>query len=839
MGKKSRKKRHSTSKIQAPEKKPVRIPLWDTHPDAVALGLFVLILVVFFFPLLFGGKTLLPPDNIAARSFQPFRDNAIERGIYPLWNPHIFCGMPSFASLTKAPYIDVINVAGKWIISVFKLILPFGEFARYFFNYFLLGFFIYLLLRKKNISAGPALYTSLAMVLLPQVIAYAAFGHSTKLNSAALIPLIFLLAERLLKQRNLLYFSLTGLAVGLQLLRLHTQICFYTLFMVGLYFVYWAVGTAVREKNLKKTLTGGGLLIGAVLLGFLLSSVLYMSVYEYAQFSIRGGTETGGLAYSDATAWSFSPAEIVTYLIPSFMGFGRNYSQYWGPMPFTDFPLYFGIVTLMLAGLALVLRRNRTTWFLAGFSVIALLISFGKHLPLLYGPMFRYFPFFSKFRAPKMIQIMLMFSVVVLAGYGIQAVMDCRRKENPDAYRNVKRYFLIFGGILLALLLFLYVARGAYTDWAARGYIQKIQERRLQLNPSDAPALASVTHGKAVNDGIRSFFLFFVSMCAVLLAFQFRNVRRFLPFILIAFLLIDVLPVSKRFMDLKPEGREKAHFAVTGDVQYLKRKVEQEPPFRIHSIGGIPTPDGEMRRPNWYMYHFIQTWEGYQGAKVRVYDELLRKIQTSGMAPSRLFQLMNVRYLVGRDSIYSPLFRPVYRPGQRFDNWVYEYMDHLPRAYFPDSVWVIRDKESILNMLTAGRSFEPAHVAILETEPPFPVQPSDSNRVRITRYDIHEVDLEADVAVPSIMVLSDIYYPAGWKAYVNGEETEIYKTNYAFRSIFLKPGRHQISFRFRPRTFFTGLKISAGSAFLLLAGTGFGLWRTRRRKRAPVEGESE
>ena len=88
MGKKSRKKRHSTAKIQAPEKKPVRIPLWDTHPDAVALGLFVLILVVFFFPLLFGGKTLLPPDNIAARSFQPFRDNAIERGIYPLWNPY-------------------------------------------------------------------------------------------------------------------------------------------------------------------------------------------------------------------------------------------------------------------------------------------------------------------------------------------------------------------------------------------------------------------------------------------------------------------------------------------------------------------------------------------------------------------------------------------------------------------------------------------------------------------------------------------------------------------------------------------------------------------------------
>jgi uncharacterized membrane protein YfhO len=92
------------------------------------------------------------------------------------------------------------------------------------------------------------------------------------------------------------------------------------------------------------------------------------------------------------------------------------------------------------------------------------------------------------------------------------------------------------------------------------------------------------------------------------------------------------------------------------------------------------------------------------------------------------------------------------------------------------------------------------------------------------------------VQTPALLVLHDIYYPAGWKAYVDGKETEIYKTNYAFRSVYLEPGAETVIFRFHPRTFYAGLYFSLGSLVLLLAGVGGG-WLLHRREKAHESSE--
>jgi hypothetical protein len=72
----------------------------ERYQHAVAIALLFLSLVLFFNQLIFSGKTFSDVDQIASRSFDTFVADAKAQGVFPLWNPYIFCGMPSYGSLT-------------------------------------------------------------------------------------------------------------------------------------------------------------------------------------------------------------------------------------------------------------------------------------------------------------------------------------------------------------------------------------------------------------------------------------------------------------------------------------------------------------------------------------------------------------------------------------------------------------------------------------------------------------------------------------------------------------------------------------------------------------------
>ena len=268
---------------------------------------------------------------------------------------------------------------------------------------------------------------------------------------------------------------------------------------------------------------------------------------------------------------------------------------------------------------------------------------------------------------------------------------------------------------------------------------------------------------------------------------------------------------------------EKNYFRETTDVQFLKEKAKSEH-FRI-------TQYKDQRRPNWYAYHKIQNMNGYQGAKIRVYEELTKRINWEV-----LYKLMNVRYIVSSENLRVPgliLRQPQVNYG---DFRVFEYINYLSRAYFPREVVVINEEDSVLSKIASGR-FNPEFTAIIEEEPPFEISASYANSANITSYDIHRIEIDVNVKTPSMLVLSDIFYPAGWKAYVDGRETRIYKTNYAFRSVFLRPGSNKIVFQFKPVMFRAGLGISITTGILLLLGTGFGWWLEKKKRSGIPEGQ--
>jgi uncharacterized membrane protein YfhO len=139
-----------------------------------------------------------------------------------------------------------------------------------------------------------------------------------------------------------------------------------------------------------------------------------------------------------------------------------------------------------------------------------------------------------------------------------------------------------------------------------------------------------------------------------------------------------------------------------------------------------------------------------------------------------------------------------------------------------------KDRQAKIFQFLKSESFKADEIAILEEPPPFSIEPSENNHVEITGYDIQKINLNAAVEKPAHLILSEIYYPAGWKAYVDGKETKIYKTNYVLRSIFLQPGDHEVEFLFKPSSFKIGTIISIITFIVLIAVLAYSIFKQKR-----------
>ena len=215
MAKKNKSKKPQQKNRTTSTQSNVVIEYLNKHPNFLPLTILGVLLLIFFHEAVFGGKTLVSSDKLNSISVSSFIKDALGRGIFPLWCPYLFGGMPSFASLMSAPFVDIINTL-FWFI---RKVVPTPDIYRIILNYFLFGLFTYILLMRKTGVRFVALFAALAMVFQPSVIGFAAFGHNSKLGVAVLIPIIFLLLEEFVEKRQLRYFGFLGLAMGIQLLR--------------------------------------------------------------------------------------------------------------------------------------------------------------------------------------------------------------------------------------------------------------------------------------------------------------------------------------------------------------------------------------------------------------------------------------------------------------------------------------------------------------------------------------------------------------------------------------------------------------------------------------------
>lgn len=832
------------------------------YQHSAAILLLYLSLVIFFHAVIFDGKTYQSADTIASHSWETLLKDAQADGIYPLWNPYIFCGMPGYASLTFSPELKLnltilTSISDIWWVvrkcaGCLFLEQKVGVWLLFYLVY---GIGVYLFVFYKLKNKPIALITALMATYATYVAILIMIGHVTKIAVLAWFPYVFLLVEKLREKFNLLQALLLAIFIHLMIGSGHVQFIFYIYLALGTYLLFLFIRAFIKKENWKGILFSGTSLICATIIAFLMGADQYLSTLEYKSYSIRGSnpitntsstsqtkTIEGGLDYDYATSWSFSPGEMITFFIPSWYGFGPHpykgpltqnreikLNTYVGPQPFVDGPQYMGIVVIVLALIGFYRNRKEPfVQYMGAIIVLSLLVSFGKEFSLpiipypfnsIYNLMYSYFPMFNKFRIPLMILVLVQFFTPILAGYGILSLISEQNKKISPL--QDKRWKYIFGGLAAGILAAL-VGKGVLKE--IYGMFFPLQEvgRALarsygQLNPEVLGMIYDFVFSAVVTDILWGCVLLLV----VFGAFYFYKKGKLRPSILYFFLIITVIIDLWRvaWKPFEPTDRQENIQAIA-PPDFVKALQQDTTLFRVLKI-----QDGQPIYDNSLAYWKIQNAYGYQGAKMRIYQDM---VDVAGLGNPLTWQLMNIKYLItNKDESDAGLVQVYNSP----DTKVYGVRFWLPRVFFVNR-YEVSDNLGILKKI-AARSFDPRDIAFISEDIKTKIDPPlQGAEAEMIQYGLQNFTIKATATGNNLLFLSEAYYPKGWKAFIDGNEVEILRLDYLFRGVIVPQGKHTIEMKFEPNSYTTGRNISLASNIILMTGIAFqGVVMYRKRKK--------
>ncbi len=769
----------------------------------------------------FQDRIFLVPDSKAPISFAEVGKEALEKGTYPLWNPYIFSGMPSYSSMMYNPYVYPVS----WITHLLHRYLFFPQMTWLLIHYFMAGIGMYLLMKSFKLSFMISIIGGVLFITLPNYLAMGANGHGSQACAVAYMPFALLLARKMFMGTNRLAMGgLLSVVLGIQMLRGHVQISYYTFLVIGLIYLFEAAGR-IRAGEWKKL--GLDSLFLALVLFFAVSiaSILIFPLRHYAQYSIRGGGAGGGLDFGYATGWSLHPKETLTFILPWASGYGK--ATYWGSMPFTDYPNYLGVVTVVFATAAMFMVRKKVKWLLFSLVFLATLLAYGRHFPL-YGLLFRYFPYFNKFRVPVMVLIVQQIAAIPLMGMGIERVVSAYHDGSLPREKLGRILKWSLGGCALLTVLFLLSSGGIRSGVLNSSFIQKAR-------------LADLAAERFSRDLIRTAVLL-TALAAVLFAGFLKNIRKgYIVLALGVVMFIDMYSVSQPV--IHPEdtwnhegykiiqpSREKEEYGKPDEsTRFL---MNDDSVFRIFPAPAAKLGNWSHNVPpfseNKYMIAGVFSTGGYHAAKLQIYQELMDSMFAAfnvGKVPAGILNMLNVKYILSKAPLFreSEIFPLVWHRGSE---WIYENTASLPRIFLVDKTRVMSEDDMLSYMRTSA--FDPAGEVLVSAPLDIRDPSTEGASARIEEYGLNRLEISAQADHPCVLVISEIYYP-DWKAEINGERREIIRADYCLRALKLEKGDHKITLEYDSSVIRSSLILSVSALVLsLLMGTAG--WIRQRRK---------
>jgi hypothetical protein len=807
-----------------------------------AILVIIILFLAFLNPLFFGGKTFQSGDILSSQSMKSYIDNHGEG--FTLWNPYIFCGMPAYAIGTSAKWFNLMYLGITAIRDVFTA--PFSnDYVKWVFYLILMGITSFLLMKFLTKNFMVSLFTAVSTSFSTGLIVFLFIGHVTKLTSLAFYPLLFLLLLRLKDKIRVLDFLLLIITMQLFIQGFHVQIIYYTVLSVGIYFLYFFIRSLVKKDIQLRSgiLKSAGVFAGALLIALLIQSDNFTQIYEYSPYSTRGTESIVDIAsgkqqestseyYDYHTNWSFSPGEVLTFVFPSYFGFGNSTYQgpltnnqpvevntYFGQMPFVDVAMYMGVLVFFLALFAVFTQwKEPFVQFLTILSVIALLVSFGKTFPLVFDLFFKYLPFFNKFRVPSMMLVLVQLSFPVLAGFGLMKIISLRDNKDLRLEKLIRNTAFVFTGLFVIGILL----NSAVTQW----FVSRVNDYAATLNTSrpqlakQFQALADYSANMFLSDFLFAFAFLTIAFWAANFYIKEKLSRDSLVLFIIILSLIDLWRIDARGAKYTNAPDLKNLFEKPDYVRVIQEQNDKEP-FRILNMKQDGTLGSFNQNSNFNAYFLLEDFYGYSGIKPRAYQDI---IDVVGPVNKTLWRMLNVKYVITEKRVQFPGLIPIYT-GDKTVVYLNQYF--LPRLYFVDSV-EYKPEMDILQQIKAS-AFDPRGKAFV-SEKDIKVNPADSTTgVSLTEYKDETVAAKVKASGNNFLFFGDTYVPTGWKAYIDSRETGIYKVNHGYMGIIVPAGTHNIEFRYAPSSFYLSKTIALILSSLVVLGLAVVI-ATRRRK---------
>ena len=760
----------------------------DDSPDIprwVPPVVFALATVLLFPEVFFAGNHLFGTDTIGlsyfARNF--YTDYVRNMGAFPLWDPTILGGLPFIegmhGDIFYPPSLALFFLSAERMWA-WKMVL----------HIFLAGVFAFIWLRRGlGLRRGPALFGGLVYMMGADLVTLVMPGGDGKLFVSALAPLVFWLAERAVSGRRIADFAGFALGITLIVLTSHMQAAYFCVWGVSLYFIF-RIWQTWRAENGAIAARLFGMFALAGVLGMGAAAIQFLPPLEYLRnYSVRvDQRKDAETAYLESASFSLNAEEIVSLVVPEFIGYSYSADRsegpyYWGRNPLKLNHEFAGLIALLLIPVLFLRRRSAQTWFFTGLAILTLIYALGANTPLF--RLFYLIPGVKLFRAPSIIIFLYGLSVATLGALALQRLLDWRSAPDGDEARAVTRYMWIMLGVIGVFAL------AGMTGGFANFWVSAVFDPATYGSLRSQPFAANLPRMKF------GFVLLLLFAGAVVAWWRFARKGAFSSGIAVALIVllagIDLYRADRPFITNTVTASKQLLsvpvFKTDESMQYLIDQAQGgKHIFRVANVGFA-----YHYSRNALALHGIEQVGGLHGNELGRYVQLMGiGVQETDMpnvlSSARLLDLFNTEYLVAPSRLgqLPPTLKEVAKSGASF---VYRNEAALPRAFLVGRTQVMPDERALTAMTTNQIDFRTT--AVVAEPLPAAIQPDPQGTVEWTERNANRQRLRVTSDKPALLVISDNWYPA-IHARIDGNDAAVHRVNYTFRGITVPAGTSEI-----------------------------------------------
>lgn len=775
----------------------------------LAIALFLAAAVIYCSPAL-SGKVVGGGDNdTSAGVAQESHVYHQQTGDYTWWNGAVFSGMPNYQ-----------QGGGHWDSD--ELLAPLSKVTRGFgtviWNVFLYFLCFYVLMLAFRVNPYLAIAGAFATGLSSYFLVIIAAGHMSKVITIALVALVVAGFKFIFDHRFALGAVLVMVFVAMGFAP-HPQMFYYYFMMMGLFWIA-ELFIHIKAGQMKLFWIATAVFVLSVGIGLGAKSSNIFANAEYITQTMRGGatdiaaegdeenpSDSKGLAIEYATQWSYGIDETLSFLIPGVMGgassvdvgknsglyrtmvdkgvssknaadFCKGVPMYWGEQPFTSGNIYIGAVVCFLFLLGLMIVKGPYKWAILAATLFSTMLAWGHNFLWFTELFFNYFPMYNKYRAVSSILIVAEVAMPLLGFLAVREIVE----GNMDRKELLKKVY-VSGGVTAGICLLVFLFGGllfSFTSSYDSAWSENLPDWLYAAIVDERASLLR-------SDSWRSFFFIAAAVGIVFLFVKGKLKARWFYAALVALVIVDMWPVDKRYFNddyfVSPRRNGNA-FAME---PYEKQILQDEGHFRVYNLTGSPFNDARTS-------YYLKSIGGYSAVKLRRYQDLIDQHLSRMHWP--VIGMLNAKYIIvsGEDGQAVPQINPF----------------ALGNAWFVDKLHVVDNANEESDALN---TIDLTHEAVLDKSfesfvPEYrPSVPAGASVV-LNKYTPKELDYTYHTSQPGTIVFSEIYYPFGWKAAIDGQPVDHYRVNYMLRAVNVPAGEHSIHFIFDPDSVRKGNRVA-------------------------------